>query len=145
MNNFFMNKLSKCQCGFRKGFGTQHCLLVMIEKLQKIRDNKMVFAVVFTDLSRDFNCISHELKCIRIWCKVTEFYLTLSHWSETKNKDRLQFQWLSEYSFWCSIRINTRSSSFHHLHMSFIYGIWRDRICYLCRWCHPLYLWTKFR
>ena len=66
MNNFFMNKLSKCQCGFRKGFGTQHCLLVMIEKLQKIRDNKRVFAVVFTDLSRDFNCISHELKCIRI-------------------------------------------------------------------------------
>ena len=66
MNNFLMNKLSKCQWGFRKGFGTQHCPLVMIEKLQKIRDNKRVFAVVFIDLSRAFNCISHELKCIRI-------------------------------------------------------------------------------
>ena len=38
MNNFFINKLSKYQCGFRKGFGTQHCLLVMIEKLRKIQD-----------------------------------------------------------------------------------------------------------
>ena len=32
INDFFINKLSKYQCGFRKGFGTQHCILVMIEK-----------------------------------------------------------------------------------------------------------------
>ena len=57
MNNFFINKLSRYQCGFRKGFGTQHCLLLMIEKLRKIRDNKGVF----TDLSKAFDRISHEL------------------------------------------------------------------------------------
>ena len=57
MNNFFINKLSRYQSGFRKGFGTQHCLLLMIEKLRKIRDNKGVF----TDLSKAFDCISHEL------------------------------------------------------------------------------------
>ena len=61
MNNFFINKLSKYHCGFRKGFGTQHCLLVMIEKLPKIQDNKGVFAAVFTDPSKAFDCISHEL------------------------------------------------------------------------------------
>ena len=61
INNFFINKLSKYQCGFRKGFGTQHCLLVMIEKLPKIQDNKGVFAAVFTDPSKAFDCISHEL------------------------------------------------------------------------------------
>ena len=61
MNKFFINKLSKYQCGFRKGFGTQHCLLVMIEKLPKIQDNKGVFAAVFTDPSKAFDCISHEL------------------------------------------------------------------------------------
>ena len=59
MNNFFTNKLSKYQCGSRKGFGTQHCLLVMIEKRRKIRDNKEVFAAVLTDLSKAFDCISH--------------------------------------------------------------------------------------
>ena len=61
INNFFINKLSKYQCGFRKGLGTQHCLLVMIEKLREIQDNKGVFAAVFTDLSEAFHCISHEL------------------------------------------------------------------------------------
>ena len=47
MNKFFTNKLSKYRCDFRKGFGTQSCVLVMIEKLREIGDNKMVFAAVF--------------------------------------------------------------------------------------------------
>ena len=34
MNNFFINKLSKYQCGFKKGFGTQHSLLVMIKNFK---------------------------------------------------------------------------------------------------------------
>ena len=61
MNDFFINKLSKDQCSFRKGFVTQHCLLLMIEKLWKISGNKGVFPAVFTDLSKAFHCISHEL------------------------------------------------------------------------------------
>ena len=60
-NNFFINKLSKYQSGFRKGLGTQHCLLVMIEKLREIQVNKRFFAAVFIDLSETFDCISHEL------------------------------------------------------------------------------------
>ena len=55
------NKLSKYQCGLRKEFGTQDCLWVMIDKLRKIRDNRGVFATVFTDLWQAFDCISHEL------------------------------------------------------------------------------------
>ena len=42
INNFIINKLTKYQCGFRKGFGTQQCLLVMMKKLRKIRDNKEI-------------------------------------------------------------------------------------------------------
>ena len=33
----------------------------MIEKLKMIRDKKGVFAAVMTDLSKAFDCISHEL------------------------------------------------------------------------------------
>ena len=32
MYKYFNFILSKWQCGFRKGFSTQHCLLVMTEK-----------------------------------------------------------------------------------------------------------------
>ena len=33
----------------------------MIKKLRKIRDNKEVFVAEFIDLSRAFDCVSHEL------------------------------------------------------------------------------------
>ena len=61
LNEYFANFLSKFQSGFRKGFSTQHCLLVMIEKLRKIRDEKGVFTAVLTDLSKAFDCIPHQL------------------------------------------------------------------------------------
>ena len=35
LNIYFEHKLSKFQCGFRKGFRTQHCLIYMIEKWKK--------------------------------------------------------------------------------------------------------------
>ena len=31
-SNFFEDVFSKYQCGFRKGYSAQHCLLAMIEK-----------------------------------------------------------------------------------------------------------------
>ena len=40
MYSYFDKILSKNQCGFRKGFNTQHILLAMIEKMKASRDNK---------------------------------------------------------------------------------------------------------
>ena len=42
-------------------YGTQNCLLAVIEKLKKIRDKKGVFAAVLTDLSKAFDCIPYNL------------------------------------------------------------------------------------
>ena len=39
LKDHFDKLLSKYQCGFRKGFSTQHCLLAMIEKLRKSLDS----------------------------------------------------------------------------------------------------------
>ena len=61
INAYFDDILSKFQCGFCKGYSAQHCLLYMIEKIRKIKDSKGVFAAVLTDLSKAFDCISHEL------------------------------------------------------------------------------------
>ena len=36
MSTFFDNIFSNQQCGFRKGYSTQHCLLVMLETLEDV-------------------------------------------------------------------------------------------------------------
>ena len=44
LDEYFSDFLSKFQCGFRQGYGTQNCLLAITEKLRKIRDKKGIFA-----------------------------------------------------------------------------------------------------
>ena len=62
MLEFFESSFfSKCQCGFRKGFSAQHCLVSMLEKWKSATDNKKSFGVPLTDLSKAFDCLSHEL------------------------------------------------------------------------------------
>ena len=61
INEYFESLLSKFQCGFRQGLSAQHCLLVTVEKMKKIRDNKGGFVAVLTDLSKAFDCIPHGL------------------------------------------------------------------------------------
>ena len=59
--SFFDKIFSKNQCGFRKGFNTQHTFLAMIEKMKTFQDNKQFCAAILTDLSRAFNCICYGL------------------------------------------------------------------------------------
>ena len=40
---FFDNILSKFECGFRKGYGTQYWLLLMFEIWKGTTDSKMIF------------------------------------------------------------------------------------------------------
>ena len=53
--------LSKYQCGFRKGYNTQYCLLAMLEKWKSSVDKGSSFGTFLTDLSKAFDCLSHEL------------------------------------------------------------------------------------
>ena len=57
---FFYSLLSKHQCGLRKGDNAQHCLINLIEKSEKSFDNGEAFGTL-TDLSKAFDCFSHEL------------------------------------------------------------------------------------
>ena len=58
---FFDSILSKYQCVFRRGYNAQHCLITLIEKWNKSVDNGRSFGALFTDLSKAFDCLSHEL------------------------------------------------------------------------------------
>ena len=54
-----------------KDFSAQHCLVSMLEKWKSATDNKKLFGALLTDLSKAFDCLSHELliaetKCIQI-------------------------------------------------------------------------------
>ena len=58
---FFDNFLSKEQCGFRKGYSTQQCLLALLEKWKRAVDSGQMFGALLTDLSKAFDCLDHEL------------------------------------------------------------------------------------
>ena len=55
------NILSPYLFGYRKGHSTQHCLLVMIEMWRKALDDKRVAGAILIDLSKAFDCLSHDL------------------------------------------------------------------------------------
>ena len=59
--NFIEKFLSPYLCGFRKGYSTQDCLLVMIETWKKALDKKENAGAILTDLSKAFDSLNHEL------------------------------------------------------------------------------------
>ena len=48
-------KISKCVTGFSKLHGTQHSLIVLLEKLKKALDKEENISAIFTDLSKVFD------------------------------------------------------------------------------------------
>ena len=61
MCKYLQSFLSKCQCGFKKGFNSQHSLLSVSEKWKSTIDNRKTFGALLTDLSKAFGCFSHHL------------------------------------------------------------------------------------
>ena len=53
--------LSKCQCGFRKGYNTEYYLLALVEKWKWSVDKGSSFGAILADLSKEFDCLSHKL------------------------------------------------------------------------------------
>ena len=83
---------SKYQCGFRKGYNTQHCLLAMLEKWELAVDKVKSFGALLTDLSKEFDTkirLSHELLLAKLHgfsiaaLRLIHSYLT-NRWQRTK-------------------------------------------------------------
>ena len=61
MYTYFDKLFVNHECGFRKDYNAQHCLLVMIEQMKEALDKNKVCAVVLTDLIKTFDCLKHDL------------------------------------------------------------------------------------
>ena len=61
LQSYFEKILSPYQCGFRKGFNAQHCLMALIETWKNSVDSGGAFGTLMTDLSKAFDCLSHDL------------------------------------------------------------------------------------
>ena len=91
--------LSKYQCGFREGFSTQNCLLYMLDKWKRSLDNGKIFGLLLTDLSKAFDCLSHELLIAKLHAYVFSFTaVRLMHSYLTNKKQRTEIN--SKYSSW---------------------------------------------
>ena len=99
MSEFFEPILSKYQCGFRKGFSAQHCLLAMLEKWKSAVDNKKTFGALLTDLSKAFDCPSHDLLIAKLNAygfRLPALRLAQSYLTKRKQKTKIN----SEFSSW---------------------------------------------
>ena len=67
LSKYFDSLLATNQCGFRKGFSSQYCLLVMLEKVKEAIDRGNQFGALLTDLSKAFDCIDHKLLIAKLY------------------------------------------------------------------------------
>ena len=66
------------QCCFLKGHSAQHCLIVMMQKLKESGHRGDEFGALFTDLSKAFDDIDHNLLVTKLsWYGVTTKLLHL--------------------------------------------------------------------
>ena len=61
IGDFMENLFSKFQCGFRKGYNTQQCIIALTEKWKSAIDKGKSFGALPTDLSKAFDYLPHEL------------------------------------------------------------------------------------
>ena len=103
--------LSKYQCGFRRGFGAQDCLLAMLEKWKSSVDKRKTFGVLLTDLSKAFDCLSHDLIIAKLNAYgfgLSALNLMQSYLSERKQRTKVNH----DYSSWEEILFGVPQGSF---------------------------------
>ena len=66
MSKYVKPFFSKFQCGFRKGFSAQQCLLSILEQWKSAADNHKRFGALLKDLSKAFNWILHHLSIAKL-------------------------------------------------------------------------------
>ena len=61
MRDYFGDIFDEQQCGFRKGYNNQQCLLKTSGKCESSADKGKIFGALLTNLFKVFDCLNHEL------------------------------------------------------------------------------------
>ena len=102
MSSFFDKIFSLCQCGFRKGFNPQHCLVAMIENWKTNTDLGKSYGDLLTDLSKAFYYLLHEVLITNLETYVfSKTALKIMHSYLFNRKQRVKISAL--YSIWRDI------------------------------------------
>ena len=111
MSEFFESSFfSKYQCEFGKGFSAQHCLVSMLEKWKSATDNKKSFGALLRDLSKAFDCLSHELLVAKL--NAYGFNMSVLRFVHSYLKNRMQRTKInSEYNSWEEIMFGVPQGS----------------------------------
>ena len=82
-----------------KGYSAQHCLLSMLEKWKSATDNKKMFSALLTDLSKAFDCLSHDLLIAKLNAygfSIAALRLVQNYLSNRKQRTKIN----SDFSSW---------------------------------------------
>ena len=95
--------LSPYLCGFRKGYNTQLCLIIMLEKWKRALDDGKIAGALLTDLSKAFDCINHELLIAKLHAYGFDYTsLACIHSYLTYRKQRTKVN--NSFSSWTQIK-----------------------------------------
>ena len=110
VSNYFKNIFSDFQCGFRKGYSAQTCLMLFEDLWRKAIDKGEQFAALMIDLSKAFDCISHELLIAKIHAyglDIKATRLITDYLANRKQKTKIN----SQYSPWHNINTGVPQGS----------------------------------
>ena len=110
VSEYFETVLSKFQCGFRKGYSTQDCLLAMVENCKKALDQGNEYDALLTDLSKSFDCLPHDLIVAKLHAhgfSIDSLKLINSYLTERKQRVKINDQ----FSLWLDIVVGVPQRS----------------------------------
>ena len=102
ISEYFETVLSKFQCGLRKGYSNQDCLLAMVENCKKALDQGNEYGALLTDLSKAFDCLPQDLIVAKLYAYgflIDSLKLINSYLTERKQRVKINDQ----FSLWLDI------------------------------------------
>ena len=114
MYNQFLSHIDKYLSpyifGFRKNHSTEQCLTVMLEEWKRALDEKRFAGAILTDLSKAFDCLSHDLLIAKLEAygfDESALKYIYSYLKERKQRTKIE----SSYSSWKELKFGVPQGS----------------------------------